>query len=146
MQLDTQGEYLLIASEKGMGKLTAVSEFSPQGRGGKGVKCYKIMEKTGNVVGVRAVNKDNEVMMISTEGIIIQMPCEDISVLGRITSGVKLMNLSEDARVASIEKVRQAEEAEKAAEEEASEEAETESEAEMTEDVLENAEDVPEEE
>jgi DNA gyrase subunit A len=74
------------------------------------------------------------------------MPCEDISVLGRITSGVKLMNLSEDARVASIEKVRQAEEAEKAAEEEASEEAETESEAEMTEDVLENAEDVPEEE
>ncbi len=107
MQLDTQGEYLLIASENGMGKLTAVEEFSPQNRGGKGVKCYKIMEKTGNVVGVKAVNSDNEVMMINTEGIIIQMPCEDISVLGRVTSGVKLMNLKGDAKVASIAKVRE---------------------------------------
>ena len=107
MQLDTQGEYLLIASENGMGKLTAVDEFSAQGRGGKGVKCYKIMEKTGNVVGVKAVNSDNEVMLISTGGIIIQIPCEDISVLGRVTSGVKLMNLTGDAKVASIAKVRE---------------------------------------
>ncbi|MCD7819181.1 MAG: DNA gyrase subunit A, partial [Lachnospiraceae bacterium] len=109
MQLDTQGEYLLIASEKGMGKLTVIDEFTVQGRGGKGVKCYKITEKTGNVVGVKAVNRDNEIMMISTAGIIIQMPCEDISVFGRVTSGVKLMNLdmeSED-RVASITKVRE---------------------------------------
>ena len=109
MQLDTQGEYLLIASENGMGKLTAMDEFTAQNRGGKGVKCYKITEKTGNVVGVKAVNKDNEVMMISTEGIIIQIPCEEISVLGRVTSGVKLMNLNadSDAKVASIAKVRE---------------------------------------
>lgn len=108
MQLDSQGEYMLIASEYGMGKLTAIEEFTRQNRGGKGVKCYKIMEKTGNVVGAKAVNRDNEIMMISTEGIIIQMPCEDISVLGRVTSGVKLMNVgtSPDAKVASIAKVR----------------------------------------
>lgn len=108
MQLDTQGEYLLIASENGMGKLTPVSDFTAQNRGGKGVKCYKIMEKTGNVVGVKAVNHDNEVMMISTEGIIIQMACSDISILGRVTSGVKLMNISGgDSKVASIAKVRE---------------------------------------
>jgi len=108
MQLDVQGEYLLVASENGMGKLTAMEEFTPQNRGGKGLKCYKITEKTGNVVGAKAVNRDSEVMMISTEGIIIQMSCEDISVLGRITSGVKLMNISADgdSRVASIAKVR----------------------------------------
>ena len=107
MQLDTQGDYLLIVSENGMGKLTSMEEFTPQNRGGKGVKCYKIMEKTGNVVGVKAVNNENEIMMINTEGIIIQMSCEDISVLGRITSGVKLMNLNGDARVASIARVRE---------------------------------------
>lgn len=107
MQLDTQGDYLLIVSENGMGKLTSMEEFTPQNRGGKGVKCYKIMEKTGNVVGVKAVNNENEIMMINTEGIIIQMSCENISVLGRITSGVKLMNLSGDARVASIARVRE---------------------------------------
>ena len=107
MQLDVQGEYLLIVSENGMGKLTSINEFTAQYRGGKGVKCYKIVEKTGNVVGVKAVNSDNEVMLINTEGIIIQMPCEDISVLGRVTSGVKLMNLSGDAKVASVAKVRE---------------------------------------
>ncbi len=107
MQLDVQGEYLLIVSENGMGKLTSIGEFTAQYRGGKGVKCYKIVEKTGNVVGVKAVNKDNEVMLINTEGIIIQMPCEDISVLGRVTSGVKLMNLSKDTKVASVAKVRE---------------------------------------
>ena len=107
MQLDVQGEYLLFVSENGMGKLTTISEFSPQYRGGKGVKCYKIVEKTGNLVGVKAVNSNNEIMIINTEGIIIQMPCEEISVLGRVTSGVKLMNLTGDARVASIAKVRE---------------------------------------
>ena len=108
MQLDVQGEYLLIASEYGMGKLTAISEFTAQNRGGKGVKCYKIMERTGNVMGAKAVNRDNEIMMISTEGILIQMSCEDISVLGRVTSGVKLMNLDADkeSKVASITKVK----------------------------------------
>ena len=107
MQLNTQGDYLLIVSEKGYGKRTSVSEFVPQLRGGKGVKCYKIMEKTGNVVGVKAVNEENEVMMITTEGIIIRICCEDISILRRITSGVKLMNLDENITVASIAKVRE---------------------------------------
>ena len=81
MQLCSQGDYLLIVSEKGMGKRTSMSEFSVQNRGGKGVKCYKITEKTGNVVGVKAVNDDNEVMMITTEGIIIRISCSDISIL-----------------------------------------------------------------
>ena len=106
MQLDTQGEYLLTVSEKGMGKLTSVSEFTTQNRGGKGVKCYKIMEKTGNVIGVKAVNMEDEVMLINTEGIIIRINCSDISVLGRITSGVKLMNLDDNVSVAGIAKVR----------------------------------------
>lgn len=107
MQMDSQGDHLLIVSEKGMGKLTRLEEFTPQNRGGKGVKCYKITEKTGNVVGAKAVSMENEVMLISTEGIIIRMMCSDISVLGRITSGVKLMNLDEDAAVASVAKVRE---------------------------------------
>ncbi|MCI9517169.1 MAG: DNA gyrase subunit A [Lachnospiraceae bacterium] len=107
MQLDVQGEYLLIASEKGMGKLTRIEEFSPQNRGGKGVKCYKIMEKTGNVIGVKAVNLDNQIMIINTGGILIRMMCKDISIQGRVTSGVRLMNLSEGEFVASIAKVRE---------------------------------------
>lgn len=109
MQLHTQGEYLLIVSENGMGKLTDIDEFTAQNRGGKGVKCYKIMEKTGNVIGVKAVNSDNEIMIISTDGIVIRMMCQDISILGRVTSGVKLinMNLSKDITVASIAKVRE---------------------------------------
>ena len=107
MQLNTQGDYLLIVSEKGYGKRTSVREFALQLRGGKGVKCYKIMEKTGNVIGVKAVNEDNEVMMITTEGIIIRICCSDISILGRITSGVKLMNLEDHITVASIAKVRE---------------------------------------
>ena len=108
MQLSCQGEYLLIASEKGMGKLTDMSEFTPQNRGGKGVKCYKITEKTGNVVGMKAVNDTDEIMMINTEGIIIRMECAGISKLGRITSGVKLINLKEKDKVASVAKVRKA--------------------------------------
>ena len=107
MQLDTQGDCLLFVSEKGMGKRTSVSEFTCQNRGGKGVKCYKITEKTGNVVGVKAVNEDNEVMLITTEGIIIRLQCSDISMLGRITSGVKLINLGEGVKVASFAKVRE---------------------------------------
>lgn len=107
MQLNTQGKYLLIASEKGLGKCTEMEEFSPQNRGGKGVKCYKITEKTGNLIGIKAVNDDNEIMIITTEGIIIRMKVEDISVLGRVTSGVKLINMNEDVTIASIAKVRE---------------------------------------
>ena len=95
MQLDSQGSDLLIVSEKGMGKRTNISEFTCQNRGGKGVKCYKITEKTGNVVGVKSVNEDDEIMIINTEGIIIRMLCSGISILGRITSGVKLINLKD---------------------------------------------------
>ena len=91
MQLDHQGDSLLIVSENGMGKRTYLNEFTVQKRGGKGVKCYKIADKTGNVVGVKAVNDSHEIMMITTEGIIIRLQCADISVLGRITSGVKLL-------------------------------------------------------
>ena len=128
MQLCSQGDYLLIASEKGMGKRTSMSEFSVQNRGGKGVKCYKITEKTGNVVGVKAVNDDNEVMMITTEGIIIRIACSDISILGRITSGVKLMNLDEKVSVASIAKVREKEDKTEGNEQEEAEEENMESE------------------
>ena len=106
MQLSSQGDYLLIVSENGMGKRTSMGEFAPQNRGGKGVKCYKITEKTGNVVGVKAVNDDNEIMLITTEGIIIRTECSGISVLGRITSGVKVINTGEGVSVASIAKVR----------------------------------------
>ena len=107
MQLNTQGEHLLIVSEYGMGKRTSMEEFSVQRRGGKGVKCYRIMEKTGNVVGVKAVNPNNEVMLITTQGIVIRLQVNDISELGRITSGVKLINMSDDITVASIAKVRE---------------------------------------
>ena len=107
MQLSSQGEYMLTVSENGMGKLTDINEFTVQNRGGKGVKCYKIIEKTGNVVGMKILSRENEVMMINTDGIIIQMPCSDISILGRVTSGVKLMDLKNGITIASIAKVRE---------------------------------------
>jgi DNA gyrase subunit A len=109
MQMHTQGQYLLIVSENGMGKRTDIEEFSVQRRGGKGVKCYKITEKTGDVIGVKAVNDDDEVMLITTEGIIIRLMVSDISDLGRITSGVRLMSIDSetDIKVASFAKVRE---------------------------------------
>ena len=109
MQLNTQGEFLLIVSENGLGKRTHISEFHPQNRGGKGLKCYKITDKTGNVIGAMAVDEEDEIMMITNEGIIIRTGCKDISVLKRITSGVKLMNVNADAgvKVANIAKVRE---------------------------------------
>ncbi len=107
MQMESQGESLLIVSERGLGKCTMISEFSAQNRGGKGVKCYKITEKTGNIVGVKAVNLDDEIMLITTEGIIIRIKVSDTTLLGRITSGVKLINLDENVTVASIAKVKE---------------------------------------
>lgn len=107
MQLDHQGDSLLIVSENGMGKRTYLDEFTVQKRGGKGVKCYKITEKTGYLVGVKAVNDEHEIMIITTGGIIIQIPMEDVSTLGRITSGVKLINLDQGVTVAQIAKVRE---------------------------------------
>ena len=99
--------YLLIVSEKGMGKLTDIQEYKTQSRGGKGVLCYRILEKTGNLVSAMAVEQDDEILMINTDGIIIRMSCENISVLSRITSGVKLMKLNEEDTVVSVAKVRE---------------------------------------
>ena len=107
MQLDTQGAKLLIVSENGLGKRTEISEFTTQHRGGKGVKCYKIVEKTGLVIGAKSVNDNNEIMLITKAGIIIRMAVESISTLGRITSGVKLMNVDGDNVIAKIAKVRE---------------------------------------
>ncbi len=107
MQLNTQGDSLLIVSEKGYGKRTTLDEFHNQFRGGKGVKCYKITEKTGSVVGVKAVNDDNEIMMITNAGIIIQLRMDEITIHGRVTSGVKMINLDKGVTVAKIAKVRE---------------------------------------
>lgn len=108
MQMETQGPELLIVSENGMGKRTPIEEFSPQRRGGKGVLCYKITEKTGDIVGAKLVDDDHDLLLITTEGIVIRISVNDISVIGRNTSGVKLMNIEQDSdiRVASIAKVR----------------------------------------
>ncbi len=124
MQLDCQGDCMLFVTANGYGKRTTMGEFSVQGRGGKGVKCYKITEKTGEIVGVKAVNNDNEVMLITDEGIIIRIPCSDISIIGRITSGVKLMNVAENVSVATIAKVREKTPDEDTEEESAAENAE----------------------
>ena len=109
MQMESQGESLLIVAENGMGKRTVISEFSAQNRGGKGVICYKCTEKTGNIVGAKLVNDGREIMLITTEGIVIRMSVDDISIIGRNTSGVKLMNIDQesDIKVASIAKVRE---------------------------------------
>ena len=107
MQLQSQGDSLLIVSENGLGKRTYMNEFNVQNRGGKGIKCYKVTEKTGNVVGVKAVVDENEIMMITTEGIIIQLRMQDISTLGRVTSGVKMMDLEDGVKIARIAKVRE---------------------------------------
>ncbi len=108
MQMDSQGEDLLLVSENGMGKRTSMDEFTPQHRGGKGLRCYKITEKTGNLMGFKAVTSENQIMLITNEGIVIRMSCEGISTLGRNTSGVKLMNIDKekDVHVACLTKVK----------------------------------------
>jgi DNA gyrase subunit A len=108
MQMDSQGSKLLIVSANGMGKRTPIEEFTPQRRGGKGVLCYKITEKTGDIVGAKLVQDDHDLLLITTEGIVIRISVNDISVIGRNTSGVKLMNIDQDSdiTVASIAKVR----------------------------------------
>ena len=122
----SQGEHLLVVSENGMGKRTLISEFNAQIRGGKGVLCYKVTEKTGYLIGAKLVNDGREIMLITTEGIVIRMSVDDISVIGRNTSGVKLMNIDQesDIKVASIAKVRESATRDNEAEEEELEEAE----------------------
>ena len=105
MQTASQGDSVMIVSSKGLGKCTLINEFSTQNRGGKGVKCYKITEKTGELIGVKSVEKDDEIMLITTEGVIIRILVSDTTLLGRVTSGVKLINLAEDVSVASVAKV-----------------------------------------
>ncbi|MBQ1400223.1 MAG: DNA gyrase subunit A [Lachnospiraceae bacterium] len=114
MQLDDQGDFLLIISELGKGKKTRIEEFSPQKRGGQGVKCYKENDKTGPLVGAKAVTKKEEILVITTEGTVIRMKISGISTLGRITSGVRVIKLNEKKgeKVASFSKVREPEEEE----------------------------------
>ncbi|MBQ9642886.1 MAG: DNA gyrase subunit A, partial [Lachnospiraceae bacterium] len=107
MQIDTQGDDLLLATENGMGKRTHFGEFRLQNRGGKGLKCYKITDKTGELIGVKAVTDDSELLMITTAGIIIQIRMSDVSTVGRITQGVKLINLDPGMKVVKIAKVRE---------------------------------------
>lgn len=106
MQIDTQGTHVLCVTENGMGKRTLIDSFTAHHRGGKGVSCYKITEKTGRLVGFKAVIEENEVLLITDQGIIIRTTCSSISELSRNTSGVKIMNLDEGVHVASIAKVR----------------------------------------
>ena len=107
MQLDHQGDSLLFVSENGIGKRTALEDFRLQHRGGKGLKCYKITEKTGELVGVKAVTDDHEIMMITNTGVIIQIRMNEVNQYSRITSGVKLMNIrDENVKIAKIAKVR----------------------------------------
>ena len=105
MQTASMGESVLLVSSQGLGKCTLIDEFTTQNRGGKGVKCYKITEKSGNLVGVKSVGADDEIMLITTEGVIIRIQVSDTALLGRVTTGVKLINLDEGVRVASIAKV-----------------------------------------
>ena len=108
MQIRSEGDDLLIVSEKGMGKRTPLDEFTVQHRGGKGLRCYKITDKTGYVVGVKTIKPEEEIMLITTEGIVIRMKSDSISVIGRNTSGVKLINIDSESsiKVASVAKVR----------------------------------------
>ena len=106
MQLISQGESLMTVSENGLGKCTLMTEFNTIHRGGKGVKCYKITEKTGNLIGAKAVEKDDEVMLINTAGTIIRIEVAGTTLLSRITSGVKLIDLKENTKLISIAKVR----------------------------------------
>ena len=125
MQLDSMGSYLLVASENGIGKLTELPEFHLQNRGGMGLKCYRIIEKTGSLVGAIAVEKENEILMVNSSGTVIRIPCDSISVMGRITSGVKLINLKEGQVLTGIAKVREDIEEEEAPADDGGEEAET---------------------
>lgn len=107
MQITSEGDSIMLVSKKGLGKCTKISEFAVQRRGGKGVKCYRILEKTGNLTGVKTVHQDDEMMIITTEGTIIRIRICDTALSGRVTSGVKLINLKDNEEVASIEIVRE---------------------------------------
>ena len=112
MQTSSQGDELLTISEFGIGKRTKLSEYETKHRNIQGVKCHNLTEKTGKLIGAKLVDEDMDILIISSEGIIIRIGVKDISLSGRNTSGVKLidMNKENDVRVASIAKVRYKEE------------------------------------
>ena len=138
MQMASQGECLLVVSENGYGKRTPIEEFTAQNRGGKGVRCYKIIDKTGDLVGAKLVDNDRKIMLITNEGIIIKMAVSDISIIGRNTSGVKLMSIDAESgiAVASIAKVRESDKDEDEEDELLEEQDGEETESENTEDVM----------
>ena len=125
MLAEKQGSHVLFISENGLGKLTAMTEFKVQHRGGIGIKCYKITDRSGKLIGARAVEENDEILLITTEGVMIRTSCSSISILGRITTGVKIMDLDEGVTVASFTKVKA--DPETGAEGEAETEAEAES-------------------
>lgn len=124
MEAVEEGKKLLIVSEKGYGKCTLTSEFKKQNRGGMGLKSYKITPKTGNIVGISMVNENEELMMVTSEGVIIRIKVNSISTISRNTSGVKLINVGENVNVMSVAKI--PEDAIEEASEEANEEETTE--------------------
>ena len=138
MQMASQGECLLVVSENGYGKRTPIDEFTAQNRGGKGVRCYKIIDKTGDLVGAKLVDNERKIMLITNEGIIIKMAVSDISIIGRNTSGVKLMSIDAESgiAVASIAKVRESDKDEDEEDELLEEQDGEETESENTEDVM----------
>ena len=113
MQVADENGELLFVSEMGMGKKTAMSEFKDQNRGGKGIRCYRVNAKTGNLAGVKVYKEGYELMLITTEGTVIRMKTDTIPVLGRDTSGVKLMQVDqENVKVSSIELIEESKEEE----------------------------------
>ena len=113
MQVAEENGELLFVSEMGMGKKTAMSEFKDQNRGGKGIRCYRVNAKTGNLAGVKVYKEGYELMLITTEGTVIRMKTDTIPVLGRDTSGVKLMQVDqENVKVSSIELIEESKEEE----------------------------------
>lgn len=107
MQLLSQGDAMLAVTESGMGKRTDLNEFTVQHRGGKGIRYYKITPKTGQVVSFKIVQEEQDLMMITSEGIIIRIRVTDVSKIGRVTSGVKLIGLTKGNKVVRIAKIRE---------------------------------------
>ena len=110
MDLISNGADLLVVSEKGFGKRTETEEYRPQIRAGKGIKTYNINSKTGKLVGATLVDEDDEMMMINSNGVLIRIRVNEISIFGRVTSGVKLMKTDEEVEVVSIAKLKGEEE------------------------------------
>lgn len=103
MQLDSQGEYIFFLTENGMGKRTRMDEFKLQHRGGMGTICYKVTDKTGNIIGAKSVNAGDQIMAMTSEGTVLRTSVDEISVIGRNTSGVKVMNVvGRDGQVGTI--------------------------------------------